>query len=160
MNTYFLILLAALAGSGGYYLNTSADPNKWLNTALAVSCLVIVYLVCNMFSVKVYRFCRSSANGCTQLNSEWDDFTNGVYLNRLIKPRMIDLDNASDREKEVYRNFGSPALPAVMCVYPDGRNYKYSGPMTSSDIKDFVSNFRYKLPGLSNPPGVVAILGK
>jgi hypothetical protein len=101
--------------------------------------LVIMWVVFDGQKTKVYRFHRPGCEYCKRSQEEWEDFKYKCMF-RMISPVDINMDEADDKEKDMFAAMGGSGVPHVATVDRDGNNWVHQGERTADDYMRWVNN--------------------
>jgi glutaredoxin len=106
--------------------------------AIGLLILIIIFLLVQLYSVKVYRFYRPGCVYCKESQSAWDSFKQACLF-KMIKPIDINMDTANTDDKQLANNFDVQSVPTVIAVYPSGFRVSHNGDRTADNYKKWVN---------------------
>lgn len=107
---------------------------------IVVAVLLLIWMWCQMSSVRVYRFYRPGCPWCVKSKDEWDKFKRQNILTG-VKCVDVNLDNkeSDSKVKKLADTFVVSKVPTVMAVYDDGLITKHDGDRTAEGYKRWLS---------------------
>ncbi len=98
--------------------------------AIGLLLLLVLILLVECFSVKVYRFYRPDCPACVDSQDAWRALKVRCAF-RLVRFHEIDMNRVDDRQKELFALLQGTTVPHVVKVHRDGRYYVYQGERTT-----------------------------
>lgn len=106
---------------------------------IVISIILVTLIVVYIRMPHIYRFHRPGCGYCKKSQNDWDAFKKECS-GKIIAFHDVNMDTASNSEKELFKKYEGKGVPHIVKVAWDGSYKVYSGNRTTPDLKMFLEN--------------------